>query len=177
MKIRTLAARVLPLALLLVASTATLFGVLRRPATLDLDLADVRASRFLDQFAAPESGDGRTFRWSTPGSRLIFHRAGDGPQLLELHIHGAVRAQGADHNIRIEREKQPIATFPIRRPEWRPYQVLLPAGTTSGAGTDAAPLDFLTASYYSDLRSLGVPIERVELVPLATESAPWLPLL
>ncbi|MFL5800333.1 MAG: hypothetical protein ACJ8CR_01035, partial [Roseiflexaceae bacterium] len=73
--------------------------------------------------------------------------------------------------------KQPIAGFTIERPEWRVYQVLLPAGATAGPGADAAPLDLLTSAYYSQQRSLGVPIEWIKLAPLAGTSDPTLPLL
>src|SRR5262245_5498498 len=128
---RSLVVRLLPLALLLTAATAILFGILRRPQTLTLDLADARAVRFLGHFSTPESGDGRTFRWSTPGSRLIFHGAGDGAQILKLTIHGGVRSKAVDRNLRLERDMRPIATFEVTKPEWRVYQMLLPTGATS----------------------------------------------
>jgi predicted membrane-bound spermidine synthase len=165
-KIRPLAARFLPLVLLLATAAALLFAILSRPPVLMLDLGDPRADRFLDHFSAPESGDGKVFRWSTPGSRLIFQGAGAGPQLLQLHIHGQARAAAKDRSVRLERDKQSIATFEITRPEWRVYQVLLPAGATIGSGTDAAPIDMLTAAYFSNLRSLGMPIEWLRLIPI-----------
>jgi Spermine/spermidine synthase domain len=163
---RSLAVRFAPLALLLVAFAAILFAILSRPPALTLALGEARADRFLQDFAAPESGDGKLFRWSTPGSRLIFHGTSSGPNLLQLHIHGSERLQTQDHLVRIERDKQPIASFTIERPEWRVYQVLLPAGATAGPGADAAPLDLLTSAYYSQQRSLGVPIEWIKLAPL-----------
>src|SRR5262245_9349585 len=174
---RSLAVRLLPLALLLVGATAILFGILRRPTPLELNLTDTRAARFLGHFTTPESGDGRTFRWSTPGSRLIFYGAGSGAQILKLTIHGGVRSKAVDKSLRLERDMQPIASFEVTKPEWRVYQVLLPAGATTGPGADAATLDFLSDAYYRELRSLGVPVERIGLTPLDDPSASPLPAL
>src|SRR5262245_25136106 len=172
---RSLAARLLPLALLLAAATAIFFGILRRPTPLELNLTDAWATRFLGHFTTPESGDGRTFRWSTPGSRLIFHGAGGGAQILKLTIHGGVRSKAIDRSMRLERDMQPIASFEVTKPEWRAYQGLRPAGPTAGPGADAAMLDFLSAAYYSEQRSLGAPVERIALAPLADPSASPLP--
>src|SRR5258706_4891548 len=174
---RSLAARIAPVALLLVACAATLCTILSRPPALPLALGAGGAGRFLQAFDPPESGDGKLFRWSTPGARLVFHGASSGPNLLQLHIHGSERLQTEDHQLRIERDKQPIAGFTIERPEWRVYQVLLPAGATAGPGAEAAPLDLLTSAYYSQQRSLGVPIEWIRLAPLGGASDPTLPLL
>ncbi len=99
-----------------------------------------------------------------------------GPHLLELNLHGSERLQTDDHQLRIERDKQPIASITIERPEWRVYQVLLPAGATTGHGTDAAPLDLLTSAYYSEQRSLGAPVEWIKLTPLGGTSDTTLPL-
>ncbi|HEX5691609.1 MAG TPA: hypothetical protein VFX76_16460, partial [Roseiflexaceae bacterium] len=75
-------ARFIALALLLAVAAALLFAVLRRPTVLALDMANPRAGNYVDQFEAPERGDGRTFRWSTPGSRLLLHGASSAPQIL-----------------------------------------------------------------------------------------------
>ncbi len=101
---RSLAARIVPLALLLIAFAAILFAILSRPQAQTLALGETRASRFIQGFDAPESGDGKLFRWSTPGARLLFHGAASGPHLLELNIHGSERLQTGDHQLRIERD-------------------------------------------------------------------------
>ena len=116
---RSLVVHLLPLALLLIAAAALLFGILQRPVPLALNLAEARAARFLSHFTTPENGDGQTFRWSTPGSRLIFHGAGSGAQILQMTIHGGVRSRAVDKSLRLERDMQPIASFEVTKPEWR----------------------------------------------------------
>jgi hypothetical protein len=163
--------RLIPLALLLAVTGALFFGVLRRPAVLTLDMAESRAGSFVDQFESPERGDGRVFRWSTPGSRLLLHGVSGAPQELQMHIHGGERVQQPDRSVRIERDKQPLASFEISKPEWRVYRVLLPAGAAVRGDAGAAPIDLLTSAYFSDLRSLGVPIEWITVAPLAGPGA------
>lgn len=176
--LRSLALRFAPLLLILAACGGLLAALLQNPPALRLVLGEARADHFLQDFAAPEQGDGKTFRWSTPGSRLIFPGASAGPNLLQMQIHGAERLQLDDRQIRIEHNKQLIASFTIEQPEWRVYQVLLPAGSMVAADGSAAPIDLLTSALYSKNRSLGVPIEWLRLVPLAPVSGnillPWL---
>lgn len=169
--------RIAPLALLLVLFALLLFLLFRQPPPLTITLGESSADRYLQNFESPESGDGKRFRWSTPGSRLMLYGSGGGAQILELHLHGANRLETSDHSIRIEQDKQLLTTITIERPEWRVYRVLLPPGATVGSGTEAQPIDLITSAFFSKLRSLGVPIEWIRLIPVDAADPSALPLL
>lgn len=171
--LRTLASRIAPVALVIIALAVAFFVVLSKPASLLLRLGDASAGRFVEHFQPVEVGDGKEFRWSTPGSRLVFHGSNGGEHILEMQLHGEARLSTDDPVIRFVQDKQPLASITVERPEWRVYRVLLPAGSTIGNGTDAAAIDMLSSSYFNKLRSLGAPVEWIKLTPVAnTDTSP-----
>jgi hypothetical protein len=117
----------------------------------------------LSGFFAPEvSGDGATFRWSSPGSRIPAAGTGAGAAVATLRLNGDLRATLPDPHVQLERDLQPFARFAVQ-PGWRTYRVLVPAG--------AEGFDFSATGLFRENRNLGVPVDSVVLAPVAGDPA------
>jgi 4-amino-4-deoxy-L-arabinose transferase-like glycosyltransferase len=153
--------------------------VLRNPTSYTIDVGDVGDTRVAGGFFTPEVGEGATFRWSGPSSRLVLHGASAGPQTLLMRLSGERLAALEQPELRIEHAAAPTTRFEVR-PGWRVYRVLLPPETAATIWGSALPLELRSAfdrpgSDAGDERRIGVPLDRVGLVPLGGRS-PFEPL-
>jgi 4-amino-4-deoxy-L-arabinose transferase-like glycosyltransferase len=159
-----------PVGLLLVVTAALLFGLLRNPPPRMIDLGAAGDTPFVASFFARERDGATSFRWTTSGSRLQLHGAVAGPLRLELRFHGNAVAASHPRRMYLQRDEQTLAELEIE-PGWRVYQVLLP----DPGAQHAAPLDLIVSEYRSaprDPRLLGVPIDWVQVTPLAGATVP-----
>jgi 4-amino-4-deoxy-L-arabinose transferase-like glycosyltransferase len=162
---------VLPLAI-----AGLLLVILRSPPAWTLDLGAPGDNHFSAGFSVPEEGDGATFRWSTDDARLLLHGAGARPFVLDMRLHRNSDTLGQEYRLALRQDKQDgrrFAAFALPPDAgWRTYQVLLPPEAVSDAQMQTLPLALESSTYNpdgSDGRDLGVPVDRVRVLPLAAD--------
>lgn len=168
-----MATRLITPALAVLAALGLLLAALAAPRPLTVDLGASGDARFAGGFYDAEEGGGASFRWSGPGSRLVFHGAPPGAARLELRLSGErLVAQGAPR-VALARGPQTFAAFDVA-PGWRVYRVLLPPGAAAAPTGEALPVDLRTAvstpgaaEAGRDYRALGAPVDRARLAPVA----------
>jgi 4-amino-4-deoxy-L-arabinose transferase-like glycosyltransferase len=158
------------LAALLTTALALFAGVLRSPPPWTLDVGAPGDERFLQDWYAPERGDGLTFRWSRPGSRLVLHGANVEPLVLVLRVNPGTVAR----RVRLVSRDQTMNTFEAV-PGWSEYRI--PISLRDRPGTFSAPpaVELACDRYLSahDDRSLGLMINWVRLEPDSKPTAGW----
>jgi 4-amino-4-deoxy-L-arabinose transferase-like glycosyltransferase len=146
------------------------------PTRYTTDIGAPGDTRVAGGFFTPETGEGATFRWSGPSSRLVLHGASAGPQVLAMRLSGERLAALGAPELRIEHPIAPTTRFAVQ-PGWRVYHVLLPPESAATSWGSAAPLELRSAtdrpgSEENDERRIGVPLDWVALLPLANPTRP-----
>jgi hypothetical protein len=194
---RPLTRSLLLLGVLFAAGGGSLFVLLSAPPTWSLDVGTAGDTRFLAGFFPPERSSDEAagnpplpaaFRWSRPEAHLLLYGLGTAPSALSLRLHHDASAP-SNHSLRVQQGEQTFATIRLV-PGWRTYRTLLPAGTATSTGFAPARLTLFAAPSPAagegegseerrsdDERSLGVPVDRVAVVPLLPPTSPVVPVL
>ncbi len=81
-------ARALLYALVLPIAAVLVLNALRDPAAKAIDVGTPGDERFLVNFYPHERAEDLTFRWTSPGARLVVPNLHGGPMAMELRLHG-----------------------------------------------------------------------------------------
>lgn len=158
------------LALLLTAALALFAFILHSPPPWTLDVGASGDERFLREWHEHERGDGLSFRWSRPGSRLVLHGASPRPYLLLLRVNpGAVARR-----VHLVSEGRSLAWFDAA-PGWAEKRIPISLRASSWAFAEPPSVELVCDRYLPahDGRALGVRVDRVGLEADPEKIASW----
>lgn len=182
---------VLPGVLIVLLAMLALALLWSRPPAVAVDVGTAQDSAFVANFYNPEArpdeatgspGEPRTYRWSSPGARLVLRGMGHTPALLRLHLNGDALAAAPEQRLRIRHDDTTLADIALQ-PGWQTYQFYLPASAVASAGFAPVSLDLVTPLVRpsaGDDRYLGFVLDWFSLEPLPPAHAsmlaavPWL---
>jgi 4-amino-4-deoxy-L-arabinose transferase-like glycosyltransferase len=151
-------------------NAAILATILQFPPPASIDVGAPGDARFLTAFHRPETGDGVTFRWSAPGSRVEPHGGGPVPLALIFRL----RTAAPQTRVRFFSAGGLLSTADIGR-EWREHKVRMPRPEGFGFFPAPGSVEIVCDQYFTshDSRELGIQLDTIEIEPEPAAGRSW----